>query len=323
MKFSEFERYRPDPGRNVFVFVCDDEFLIHESRAVWPRLFGGSWVVDKLHVKDFEAIESSRLADDARTPSLFSESRAYLVARAEKLTKGRIEDLDGIQNVPRSSVKVILTVDDPKAAAVQNLAGLFPRVAIDPVQPADATRWIVERYKVSPDLARRVVEHVGSELFPLYNEMEKLLTYAGPGRPIEIQDVDAVILRSERFGPWELDDAILARSYPKAVRLVGAMIDEGQEPLIILAKIARVWRQLFVGKGLAGRVGTSELATATGAPSFKGADIAAACRRYEWSRLAQGFRALMAADRAFKSSNPNAEIYFDVMLWKLMSGKAA
>jgi DNA polymerase-3 subunit delta len=321
MKFAEFERYRPDPDQNVLVFICDDEFLIHESREVWPRLFGGVWVIDKLHVKDFEAIESSRLADDARTPSLFSESRAYLVSRAEKLTKDRIEDLAGIRNVPSSSVKVILSVEDPKGAAVQNLTALFPRVAIDPVQPADATRWIIERYKVSPDLARRVVEHVGSELYPLYNEMEKLQTYVG-GRPIEIQDVDAVILRSERFGPWELDDAILARSYSKAVRLVGAMIDEGEEPLIILAKIARVWRQLFVGKGLAGRVGTSELAAATGAPSFKGADIAAACRRYEWNRLAQGFRALLAADRAFKSSSPNAEIYFDVMLWKLMSGKA-
>jgi DNA polymerase-3 subunit delta len=196
-------------------------------------------------------------------------------------------------------------------------------VAIDPVQPADAARWIVERYKVSPELARHVVENVGSELFPLHNEMEKLQTYVGTSRPIDMRDVDAVILRSERFGPWELDDAIFARSYSKAVRLIGAMIEEGEEPLIILSKIARVWRQLFVGKGLAGRVGTSELAAATGAPAFKGADIAAACRRYEWRGLAQGFRAILAADRALKTSNPNPEIYFDVMLWKLMNSKAA
>ncbi|HEX4998932.1 MAG TPA: DNA polymerase III subunit delta [Terriglobia bacterium] len=320
MKFPEFEKYRPDPSRNVFVFVCADEFLIQESRGVWPRLFGGSWVIDKMHAKEFEAIESSRLADDARTPSLFSESKAYIVARADKLTKGRVEDLADLANVPQSSIKVILSVEDGKGA--QGLAA-FPRVSIDPITPADAARWVVERYKVAPDLARYVVEHVGSELYTLYNEMEKLRTYAGSERPLETRDVDAVILRSERFGPWELDDAILARSYARSVRLVGAMIEEGEEPLLILAKIARVWRQVFVSKGLAGRVGAAELAAVAGAPSFKGAEIAAACRRYEWKRLAQGFRAILAADRAFKSSNPNPEIYFDVMLWKLMDGKSA
>ena len=31
-----------------------------------------------------------------------------------------------------------------------------------------------------------------------------------------------------------------------------------------------------------------------------------------------GFRELLNADRAFKTSSPNVEAYFDVMLWKLM-----
>jgi hypothetical protein len=34
-----------------------------------------------------------------------------------------------------------------------------------------------------------------------------------------------------------------------------------------------------------------------------------------------GFRSILAADRAFKSSSPNPEVYFDVMLWKLMEGE--
>jgi len=99
--------------------------------------------------------------------------------------------------------------------------------------------------------------------------------------------------------------------------VTGALLDDGAEPLVILAKIARVWRQLFVGKGLAGRVGASEAAAAAGVPAFKASSFATSCRKYSWHRLAQGFRDLLAADRAFKTSSPNVEAYFDVLLWKL------
>jgi len=64
---------------------------------------------------------------------------------------------------------------------------------------------------VAPEIARYIVENVGSELYPLHNEMEKLQTFVGAGMPVTTRDVDALILRSERFGPFELDDAFSPR----------------------------------------------------------------------------------------------------------------
>ena len=79
----------------------------------------------------------------------------------------------------------------------------------------------------SGHIARYMVENVGTDLYPLHNEMEKLRSYVGDSRPIEARDIDVLILRSEQFGPFELDDAILARNYPKAVRVLGAMMNKG------------------------------------------------------------------------------------------------
>jgi len=130
--------------------------------------------------------------------------------------------------------------------------------------------------------------------------------------------VDVLILRYERFGPFELDDAILARDHTKAMRVAGAMMDEGVEPLVVLARITRVWRQLFVGKGLAGKLGAKDVAAAVMAPAWKAGDFVASCKRYEWRQLALGFRELLRADRAFKTSSPLPKAYFDVLVWKLM-----
>jgi DNA polymerase III subunit delta len=316
MKFSEFRQYQPKPGQNVFVFVCEDDFLVEESRAVWLRIFGGSWVFEKYAAKEFEEIPAGRLMDEALTPSLFTQNRALLVTNAEKLTKGRIEHLTALQNVANASLKVVLVTSGRKSADA--LAKIFPIVEIDTLRPADVARWLVDRYKVAPEIARHLVENVGTELYALHTEIEKLKTYVGDTRPIELRDIDVLILRSEQFGPFELDDAIIARDFKKAVQVLGAMLDEGVDPLIILSRIVRVWRQLFVGKGLVGKRSAKDLAAAALVPMWKAGDFAAGCKKFEWKQLAAGFRLLLQADRAFKTSTPNPEGYFDVMLWKLI-----
>ena len=85
MKFSEFKQFQPKQATNIFVFICEDDFLVEESRPVWQRIFGGSWVVEKFVAKEFEEIPSARLMDEALTPSLFTQSRALIVTNADKL----------------------------------------------------------------------------------------------------------------------------------------------------------------------------------------------------------------------------------------------
>ena len=316
MKFPEFRQYRPKPNQNVFVFACGDDFLVEESRAVWAAMFEGNWNVEKVHVKEFEAMEASRLSDDALTPSLFSQSRILMVSNSDKLTKKRTEDLTAIQGIPNSSLRVILVTGG--GSGESGLSRIFPAIEIDELKPAEVARWVVDRYKVTPDIARYMVDNVGTDLYPIHNEMEKLRTYVGDSRPIEARDIDVLILRSEQFGPFELDDAILGRNYTKAVRVLGAMMDEGTEPLIVLSRIVRVWRQLFIGKGLAVKHGAKEVAAAAMVPAWKAGDFFASCKQYEWKQLARGFRELLHADRAFKTSSPRPEAYLDVLLWKLI-----
>jgi len=117
--------------------------------------------------------------------------------------------------------------------------------------------------------------------------------------------------------PFDLDDAILARDYERSVQIAGAMLDDGMEALLVLSRIVRVWRQLLTGKGLVARRSAKDVAAAAGVPSFKAGEFVAACRKYEWKQLAAGFRELLNVDRALKSSNPDVEACFDVMLWKL------
>jgi DNA polymerase-3 subunit delta len=317
VRFSEFKQYHPKQASNVFAFVCEDDFLLEESRAVWHGIFGGTWVFEKYSAKEFEEIPSGRLMDDALTPSLFTQNRILIVTNAEKITKGRIEDLTALQQVPNSSLRIVLATGSRKP--IESWGKVFPVIEIDALKPADVARWLNDRYKLAPDTARYLVDNIGTDLYQLNTEVQKLQTYVADARPIEPRDVDVLILRSEQFGPFELDDAVIGRNYKKAVQVLGSMLDEGVEPLLVLSRIVRVWRQLFIGKSLAGKAGAKDIAAAALVPAWKAVDFASACRNFEWKQLVSGFSLLLNADRALKTSTPNPEGYFDVMLWKMMN----
>ena len=228
MKFWEFRQIQPKQSSNVYVFVCEDDFLIGESRVVWQRISGmpaGEWVSKKYSAKEFEEIPSSRLIDDALTRSLFTENRLIIVTDAARLTKARIEVLGRVQSLPEASLRIVLVTDTRKP--VESWPKIFPVIEIDSLRPADVARWLMDRYKLTPQIARYLTDNVGTDLYQLHNEVEKLQTYTGNARPIEMRDVDVLILRSEQFAAFDLDDAVLAGDYKKAVQVVGAMLDEG------------------------------------------------------------------------------------------------
>jgi len=317
VRFSEFKQYQPKHPSNVFGFICEDDFLLEESHPVWQRIFGGSWVFEKYLVKEFEEIPRERLMDDALTPSLFTQNRILIVMNAEKITKARLEDLIALQGVANASLRIVLATGSRKAT--DTWGKIFPVIEIDALKAVDVARWLMDRYKLTPDIARYLVDNVGTDLYQLNTEVQKLQTYVAGARAIEARDVDVLILRSEQYGPFELDDAVLGRDYKRAVQVLGSMLDEGLDPLIVLSRIVRVWRQLFVGKSLVGKRSAKDVAAAALVPMWKAAEFTASCKKFEWKQLAAGFRLLLNADRAFKTSTPNPEAYFDIMLWKMMN----
>src|SRR5262249_37795001 len=160
-------------------------------------IFGGTWVFEKYPIKEFEEIPRVRLMDDALTPSLFTQNRILIVTNAEKTTKSRMDDLAALQSVSNSSLRIVLATGSRKA--VDRWGSIFPIIEIDALKTADVARLLVDRYKLSPDIARYLVDNVGTDLHQLNAEIQKLQAYVGGVRPISPRDVDVLILRSEQF----------------------------------------------------------------------------------------------------------------------------
>lgn len=306
------------------MFTCGDDLLVDESRPVWQQAFSrggaqGDWVFERLTAKEFEAIEGRDLVEAALSPPLFGPSKVLLVSPADKITKKKIAVAEEIAALGSSSLKIVFVASSRRA--LPKGRSRFPVIEIDPLRPGDVARWLRQRYGLAPEVARYLVETVGTELRPLAGEMEKLTAWVQGSRPVETDDVDLLILGTEQFSPFELDDAVLNQDCGKAVRVAGAMIEEGIEPLIILSRLARTWRQVLIGKALSGKASPRDIAAAAGIPSWKAAAFGGSSRKFTWERIIRGFGELVASDRRFKTTGADPDVVLKLLLWKLLASE--
>src|SRR5438128_3478431 len=198
MKFWEFKQIQPKQSSKVYVFVCEDDFLIEESPMDWQPISGmpaGEWDFKKYSAKEFEEIPSSRLIDDALTRSLFTENRLIIVTDAARLTKARIEVLGRVQSLPEASLRIVLVTDTRKP--VESWPKIFPVIEIDALRPADVARWLMDRYKLPHQLARYLTDNLGTDLYQLHKDVESLQTYPCKAQQNEMRYVDVLVRRSE------------------------------------------------------------------------------------------------------------------------------
>src|SRR5947209_5670534 len=109
-----------------------------------------------------------------------SRRRSWLLCCTQNEVLGRV------QSLPDASLRIVLVTDTRKP--VESWPKIFPVIEIDSLRPADVARWLMDRYKLTPQIARYLTDNVGTDLYQLHNEVEKLQTYTGNARPIEMRD---------------------------------------------------------------------------------------------------------------------------------------
>lgn len=178
---------------------------------------------------------------------------------------------------------------------------------------ADATAVSIE-----PRAAALLAERVGGAVWEsdiergqqtrvADGELRKLATYAN-GRPINADDVEALVTDSRPASLFAITNAIDRREPAAAAAAVERAIAEGQPVLKIMAALAGRISDLIVARDLAaGGATPQELTKRVGRGNARMAErIAESARRYSTSELEGMLRGLFEADLSIKA-NETAE----------------
>src|SRR6266498_2997381 len=269
---------------SVVLFWGDDEFLLRQAALGFLAERGVR--ATEVDSSEWRGRETSDLA----TPSPDALCVLTLVSRAKSLP--------------------------PLAKFVQSSGGLVRQIA---VKRQDLPRWVLERARArgltlaSPGAAA-LIGVIGEDPAALDQSVEQLAT-AFPGVAVGPEQVRSQFKGLGEQRVWDLCDRALSGRLPEALLVLRSLLDQKEDPLLVLGGIASRVRDLLRVQELPDRMSSADAAKEAGLRfDWQVRRYRDQARRFAPGSLAGLHARVVEADRALKGGAPP-----DVVLAALVS----
>lgn len=310
MKVEELEKAlsRGEIGP-LYYFHGDEPYLMERAaKRLVDRVVSADFRDFNLDVFYGNEVKGEEIATAAQTLPMFAERRLVLVKRAGDLNAAALDLLlPTVTDPPSSTCLVFLgeKVDQRKKffqevkkhgelvdckRPYENQLGAFIR---------EEARELGKR--VEPAAVELLLYLVGNNLGELATQLAKVATFAGERETVTVADVKEIVSDTKVESVFDLANALGERNLVKAFRSLATILRDGEAPLMLLAMIARHFRQLWrVRELVAKQVGQQEIARQTGINPYFLKGIVDQSRNFSVAELRDVFEALYTADLALK-----------------------
>lgn len=300
--------------------------LMNDLRA---KVLAGA--VEDFNLDRFDArenVDAERIVQAARTLPMMAPRRLVWVRNAEVLFKqsGGLDKLVEYVSDPDPMACLVFQAMD----RVKKSGKLYKRidkngVVVESKTPRERelvgwVRGAVEARgrAIEPDAAAMLVEAVGRDLAALDTAVERLVLFVEPPAAIGLAAVEETVPHTRVRTVWELIDAVAERNVARTLERGHQLIEQGEEPLRLLALIIYQFRQLLIGRAARDQgAAPQEAAKLAGVPGFKTRAFVRQIDNYRRGELLAALERLSEADRALKGSKLPSGLIFEAVLLDL------
>ena len=263
-----------------FILHGDNEFEISERVADFKQKIGDESLRDlNITVLDGRKTALGEVQHAADAIPFLADKRLVIVdglltrlasrraKEGDETPSGAAQDflnglVDYVPRLPETTRLVFVEFQplNPRHPLVKLAGQQKGRTVIECRQPAAAElpRWIGDRAKkhggsIELPAANRLAALIGGDLRRLDTEINKLITYVNAQRAITEKDVLLLVSDASTSSVFDLVDALGKRDGKRAAHELHHLIDQGENPLGLLAMIVRQYRLLILVKELQAR----------------------------------------------------------------------
>ena len=228
---------------------------------------------------------------------------------------------DAIPQMPDTTVLVF--TDGPVGANNPLLRMLKPVAQVEELSAPTGealARWVkstaeAKGSSISPSAIRSITDLVGSDLWTLAQELEKLALYCS-GREIQETDVGEMVSQVREANIFAAVDAMIDGRPGLALRLLRRLKEDGREALYIISMVERQLRLLALARDamdrglpqseLRGRLGTSS--------DFVVRKTSEQARRHPMPDIVWRYNRLLETDLAIKRGKLEPELALELLV---------
>ncbi|HBG05089.1 MAG: DNA polymerase III subunit delta [Geobacteraceae bacterium GWC2_58_44] len=311
MKPEEFNR-AVEKGElaPLYLLYGDEPYLVERGvKKLLDRAVDPGFRDFNLNVFYGNECKGEEVFGAAQTLPMFAERRVVLVKKGGELSAGAMEILLSYLQDPSPSTCLVLQaekIDGRKKffAEFKKRGELveFKRPYENQLGPYVRDEVRAAGKKIDAAAAELLAYLVGSNLQELVSQIEKLCIYCGKKEVIGVAEVKAIVSDTKVENVFEFTDALGAKDLAKALRMLTALLQDGEAPLRVLGAVARHYRQLWQVRELLDRkIPSGDLAKASGINPYFLKKLTDQARNYKVGELKLVFERMLELDLAFKS----------------------
>lgn len=205
----------------------------------------------------------------------------------------------------------------------RELSAVAPVRSFPLLKESGLRQWVGRRVaeaggRISPRAVELLVRFVGSDLWVMANEVEKLALFVG-GRPIEEGDVRAVVSYAQEANVFAMVDAILESRAGFAQELLQQLLKQGAAPAQLLVMLSRQVRIIFqIREMRSRRKSRTEIQHKLGLTSdFVLRKAWEQADKYSPARLREVYRQLLETDLSIKTGKYDGELALSILIAEL------
>lgn len=279
-----------------------------------------------INILEGKNLDLKEFSTNLQALPFLSEKR--LIILKDFLSRGKAEEQKEIADIIKETPDfcIVLFVEnespDKRTSLYKQLQKIATVEEFPPMEPSKVTKWILEetairKGQISQADANFLAIHVGSNLWQLSNEIDKLISAAGgqrnePSSPetqsqpapnqITRQLIEALVPASISSSIFKLTDAIGAKDLKGSLKIFKTLVDSGEDTMMIFYMIVRQFRLLIQVRYLSDKRESSDsIARTMKIHLFVALTTSKQCKNFTPAKLKQIYTDLLEVDTRFKT----------------------
>lgn len=183
--------------------------------------------------------------------------------------------------------------------------------------------WVKERARASGiEFEPKAVEHllalVGTNMFMITSEVDKLALYAADQKRIDVKLVEMLVARSLEQNIFTLIEKVVQRKLDEALRIYYDLLKQNEEPIKILALLAGQFRLIYQVKELSRRgYGQQQIAGYLKTHPYRVKLALGQAGKFTDEELSNLMELLAEADYQMKTGGMNKSLLIEMLLFRI------
>ena len=314
-QWTIFDEIKAGTFKRVYLFYGPEAFIKRSAidklkeRALAPGL-------EELNLTVLSAPSAQQVIESCETMPMMSDYRVVIVRDCGLISSGKAKDeaqdsqllCDYLDRVPETTCLLF----DADAAFDKNkklskaLLALPGAVSFAALNDARLGQWMNQTLRpagkrMARDACDMLAFYSGRDLTALVGELEKLAAYVQERQDITAQDVEAIATRTAECTVFTMVDALCEGRAQEAFRLLGVLLQDGEEYGRVLAMITRQYRNLMYYCEMRDRhMQRSQMSRLLGVPEFALGRLARQVGRRSFEQLRDCLSLCVQADYDIK-----------------------